>query len=519
MNKKINWIILGITCVVFFFIYKAVFDEKIDLNGDDSSYYILARALAKGKGFVFDCDITQAPHNHFPAGYPFIMSLFMKINGSLGFMKVLNGLFLLGTVVLVYLMQLRLSGNKIMTAIPVILLCITNYYLLKYSVITMSEVPYAFFSIAAVYLYILLKGSEKPFWKDYRFYLLVIASVTTIYIRTMGLSLIVAVALAFALDKKFKVAGIYFVGSLLLYSPWIIRARVLKLGNTYMGQFMSKNPYDVTLGQIEAKDLWDRWLENVDRYISMEIPESVFPYLNIGFDETGNAAKVYWVGVVSIIVFLFFVFKFFKTNHLVIALYIVSTFGIILLWPTQWHGVRFMLPLVPLIYLVLVNSIDGLVSYFSKDETNKVGGYIVAGVCAFLLILAIRKNKEDDPNIRHSISFLIQESKVEYSGAYKNFFEVAKYCKEHLPATSSIGSRKSTMFAMFSDGYTSNFPNTPDPVAFDNYFKTVKYIVVDQFGYTSTGKYLVPYIQSHAQDFELVVQYPEPDTYLFKYNK
>ena len=45
-------IVVLITAVVFTAVYVSIFDNKIDLNGDNANYYILGKALATGEGYV-----------------------------------------------------------------------------------------------------------------------------------------------------------------------------------------------------------------------------------------------------------------------------------------------------------------------------------------------------------------------------------------------------------------------------------------------------------------------------------
>lgn len=517
MKNKLTLLLFVLLSALFIYLHWTIFDKKIDANGDDSCYYLLAKSLSQGNGFTMPCDVAHQPHNHFPVGYPLVMALFMKINASLQFMKILNGLFLWGILLLIYLIQVRLTGNRLL-ALPTLLLCLVNYHLLKYSILTMSEMPYTFVSMLSLYLFLLLWKKEKVF-QDYRFYLLILISTLTLYIRTAGLSLIVALTVAFIVGKQYKIALVYFASSLLLYSPWILRAKFLHLHNPYLSAFLSKNPYDASLGQIEPYDLWLRFLENIDRYVGMEIPEALFPYLTIGYDQNQNALQEYGIGVVCVVLFLFYLVKNFRTAHLLVVLYVICTYGIILLWPTQWFGVRFMLPLVPLLYMALLIGVSQLLDLLFKKHQSTVTQYGVLVLSFFLCAFAIKKHKKSDPNTRHCISYLIKEAKDVYAPAYSNFYKVAEYCKANLPDSAIVSSRKPAMFAYFSEGYTTSFPSSPDSALFDAHFKVVKYVVVDQFGYTSTSKCLVPYIESHSADFDLVVQYKDPDTYLFHYNK
>ena len=76
------WILLG-----FLVIYIAVFDTKIDVGGDNAGYYILGKSISSGLGYT-DIHLPNAnPANHFPPGYPIILSVFMNFSDGFVFLK------------------------------------------------------------------------------------------------------------------------------------------------------------------------------------------------------------------------------------------------------------------------------------------------------------------------------------------------------------------------------------------------------------------------------------------------
>jgi hypothetical protein len=44
----------------------------------------------------------------------------------------------------------------------------------------------------------------------------------------------------------------------------------------------------------------------------------------------------------------------------------------------------------------------------------------------------------------------------------------------------------------------------------------VTHVVIDQMGYASVGRYLVPTVQQRPERFRLVLTLPNPDTYLLE---
>jgi hypothetical protein len=56
----------------------------------------------------------------------------------------------------------------------------------------------------------------------------------------------------------------------------------------------------------------------------------------------------------------------------------------------------------------------------------------------------------------------------------------------------------------------------PDEVIAGMERSGVTHVVIDQMGYASVGRYLVPAVQQRPERFRLVLQLPNPDTYLLE---
>ena len=129
-------IILGL---VFLVVYFFIFDSKVDLNGDNANYFTLGKALATGHGYVNIAGINQNPENHFPPGYPVLISFVMRVFGqSIFAVKIFNGIYMLAALILLYFLTVQITGNRSLAMVSTILLAL-NYHLLLYSTMMMSE--------------------------------------------------------------------------------------------------------------------------------------------------------------------------------------------------------------------------------------------------------------------------------------------------------------------------------------------------------------------------------------------
>ncbi len=111
-EKTLRWLFLAIITVSFIVNYAAIFDKKLDVNGDNYMYYLLAHSLSTGQGYVSDIGPEPAPHTHFPPGYPVFLSLFLRIfPNNIVALKLLNGLLFLASLFLLSGSSGRRRGN------------------------------------------------------------------------------------------------------------------------------------------------------------------------------------------------------------------------------------------------------------------------------------------------------------------------------------------------------------------------------------------------------------------------
>ena len=71
LDKLFLIIYIFVLIITFFKVYDNVFDEKINLGGDNAAYYILGNAIASGEGYTDIQNKEKLSHNHFPVGYLF----------------------------------------------------------------------------------------------------------------------------------------------------------------------------------------------------------------------------------------------------------------------------------------------------------------------------------------------------------------------------------------------------------------------------------------------------------------
>jgi len=500
-NVFARYWMLGLVLLVGIVAYSMAFDAKVDLSGDNVSYYKLGKAVAGGKGFVNINNPQLNASNHFPPGYPAIMAVFMVFADSITFMKVLNGLFFLGSLVLMWLIFWHFSKSRALAAVVCILLAL-NAHLLRYSTIMMSEIPYLFCSMLALWFLLKNQEAKKP-WLDVWFWACLVAIVLTYHIRSLGISLVGAIFIYWLFKKQWLRAGVWIGGFVLLALPWFLRGQALG-GSSYVRQLKMINPYRAELGQAGFGDIVDRFIENVSRYFSIEIKEAMFPAYNVDYSAGASVAGWFW-SLLIIAIGLYGLFSLGKYRWLVLF-YILGTFGVLFLWPQVWIGIRFLLPAMPVLMFIFVFGLYKGLSFVAQrfNAQRSVSPWLLAPL-AFLLFAGVGKVQE--------------QANRKNPANWANYFEVAKWVEKNLPPDTYLACRKPDLFYLYANCYTTRylFRENDQEILQDFQDRNISYVVVDQLGFSSTPRYLVPAIQKNQQFFEVVKVFKNPDTYLLRF--
>ena len=106
------------------------------------------------------------------------------------------------------------------------------------------------------------------------------------------------------------------------------------------------------------------------------------------------------------------------------------------------------------------------------------------------------------------------------SSTVENYLTIAKTLKRQ-GDDYLVVCRKPTLFSYYSDCRTTNYRYTLNDKELIQQLIDINadYVVLEQLGYSSTPKYLLPAIQKNQNLFKLEMHLKEPDTYLLRFNK
>ncbi|HXA01339.1 MAG TPA: glycosyltransferase family 39 protein [Cytophagaceae bacterium] len=492
----------AILLLTFLFSYSYIYDKKVDKGGDSASYYMLGKAIAQGNGYSVISGASKPPANHYPPGYPAIIGTVMKVfSDKMSTVILANGIMFLISVILFFELFFLLTANLNMAFVLSCLLLV-NYHLLRYSTMMMSEIPFTLFSALTLIFFIKNIEDERPFYKSPFFYSAVIMLTWSYYIRSAGIALVGAVILYLLISKKWSLILAYSAGFVALALPWFIRGQNLG-GNPYIKALTLVNYYKPDEGYMNFSALVTRFFNNGTRYFTKEIRDGLFP-TSVELDYQKEATTGDWFLGIAIIALVFYgLFKLPKYRWIILG-YVAASFGIFFLWPDVWYGIRFELPVVPFLLLGLLYGMWEFIYFISlKMNLNKRLNPLWFAVVILLFIPGVKRAHAD--------------AKKKYEANFNDYFEMAKWMKENVKEDVVVACRKPDLFYLFSGKFVCNYKYTEDDkdLLEDLKKKKVSYVVIENLGFGSTGRYLVPAVQKNENKFKLVQQLPQ--AYLFKF--
>lgn len=508
MKNKLIYFLFLVIAVVLTGTYSYTLDSKLDLNGDNASYIILARNMSHGLGYASMGVDGIKPASHFPPGYSAILSVFMRMGiDNLLFFKVLNAIFFFASLCLLFVVFSRVT-KQTWLSFGIAVLCCFSTQLLHFAGMAMSEMSYMFFTVFGIFSIWKYSEDEQTSWfKSPWFWLSAVSAVAAYHIRTVGMALILSAVIFFLFRKEWIQAAVSLCTQIALMLPWIIRNKLLGIESRYFGTIMTVNPWRPEEGTISSvSEFIEKMLTNIDQTVIAGFPEVLFPF---ALTETNDPSGVGGIilGLIVLAIIIWGAWNTGKLRWLMLAL-LAGNIGLFALWHGG-NGTRYVTPIIPLVYFWFYT---GIFSIFKLIFKEKLADDTKFGLIILFLCLAMIK----------PLQTMHKQSAQPYHPAYRNYFYMAKELNRKLPKGTVIACRKPELFLyhapkLYTVYYLYN--TNPDSVIADMVKKKVDYVVFDQLGYSSTPRYLYPAIQARPQLFPIAWQLQKPDTYLLKFER
>lgn len=519
----LRWVYPALLMLIWVFAYTSTFDPKLDMNGDNCMYYILATSLASGQGYTDLSSLT--PSNTFPPGYPLLMTPLRFFTDSFIAQKVMNGLFMLASILMLYWAMLR-SGVRRELAFIAGAGMILSERTLHFACIMMSEMSFLLCSALAV-VAILKMNREKPFWKDGWFWLLLAAIALGYHVRTQGIALVAAVLVYFLARFRWKEALTTAVGFAVLCLPWVLRNRALGLPQSrYFETISQANPFRPEDGSLDLSGIVSRFFDTLGMLISQALPNSIIPnlpYSLVGsfdgpvdpdtpflqlagdYSQQPQTAGLWIIGLISLSLILYGFWQMRQLRWMLIS-YLVCTFGVIALFSTP-SGNRYITALLP---FLTMGQFVGLYALLNRLWHLKFSASLSPWPLVLLLLFC-----------KGPVAYLSKVNAQPMPSNYTNYIEIARMTQVSVPESTVVICRKPQLFYLYSHTRAKGYLYSSDDKAVLREMVKSKadYVVLDQLGFSSTPLYLLPAIQKNLDLFYPMVHLTFPDTYLFSFDR
>jgi len=481
-----------------------LFNPELSIKGDDAVYVVLGMSWAQGSGNSIICQPGEPANTMVPPGYPLLLAPFLALSSDSWVpLKLLSAVLFLLSLPLIFLIIRNRSGQTLL-ALGVAVLSAINLNLLDYSYRIMTEIPYLFFSLLGIWILgrALLAGANAMSRRNLIFLGgAILVLLFAYHVRSIGIVLPFALIFLLLLRKQYRLVLLTVLLTLLLILPWAIRNQTVGQGESYIAQFLLKNPYDPTLGGITAGGMLTRIISNIKTYGINIIPQALFPSHSPLISIQSLPGILLPLGVLAtLLTILGFVHKV-KKKITLLEIYTVLFLGICVLWPEVWSGMRFIVPVVPFVFYYFLVGVATLAGKLSSWSSPALGKSMIS-VIVILMVIS-------------SISGLNTASKRlhTYPPAWQNYFYAAQWCRDNTDQEDIFVARKPSLFYLRARRQVLRYPYTTDHEEMMTFMAEngVDYVIVGHLSGT-TGRYLVPAVQANSDKFQVVHMVENPNT-------
>jgi hypothetical protein len=490
-----------------------LFDVKPSTGGDDAAYVLQAHSLlAKG----------ALPVGFKSPGYPLVLALFMLLTGlDVVLLKFTSFLFYIGSVAsFYYIFRKRMEPMLFCT---VLVLFSVNLLVLDYSHATYSEI---FFLLVVLWMpFFLWKDEESPSGFTVRnTFLVALFAMAGFYVRAIGATSPIAVALWYAYKKRWKNLA-WFVGfCVLLYVPWKIAE--FSQGIVMMGQasdIMMVNPYNPAMGRETLGGFVTRLVSNLTVHFNYMMPRG----LQLPYDAQLGAADgrlipngMAFLGVMISTVVVVGIVRAFRHGSAEIkflALYFsVYLISVCLALNAVWATPRMLVPVVPFLLLLFLTGVQGVLHKFlgtGQNRTSAFKGWFMFVVLLMTLSSIVQIGTAVDDNLPVLKANLRGDQFAGLSPDWENYLQASRWISRNLPKDSTgVICRKPELFEIYSGGYYSYGTYTiestiPDTIVAHWKGMKMTHLLYDNFQWSTTlRRYVQPVAQLYPKMFVLIHQ-------------
>ncbi len=471
-------------------IYQLIAVPYWKLSADSAIYISLARALANGEGYTY----MGYPHIKYPPGFSLML---MPIEFFFGhnylLMRWLIVLCAIGSVAISYLLIKRTASIGVACVVSVA--TAVSYALVRQSAYIQPDIPYMFISLLVLYV----STHYHQYLSKKTTFLLILLVAIACYIRTIGFTLAMAIALSILFDMKgeplpkrlrHSIAVIVIIA--LVTGLWVGRSAMITNPPTeaglisYKDEFTRLNLHDPLSGNVENLiDFGQRIRKNL----------SYYRYVVVDILTAKQVSDPFFTNLLAALVLSGFVVAIIR-RRTVVEYYILIYGSVYLLWPS-WMGERFLTPILPMIFYYALQPLLLLFRWCpSLRLSKKTVAISRAAVLSLITLVIILLNSS-------IVVSLIRTERQQpyYTEDFIEFTKAAKWIRNHTPENAIFIANGFTRTHFYTDRKT--FP----PLFTDDMQKALDYITSHDTTHIVTDKggfslgYLIPIIRTYPEHF------------------
>jgi hypothetical protein len=473
-------------------------DPTLHHGGDSAAYLALARSMLERGTYQELWDPAMRPHTQYPPGWPLLLAgaMTLGVKPWVGF-KIMGILCSAGAVALAYLWARRVSTAAVALAVGV--LVAVSPGVLDLARWELSDVPFWCFTMLALWAF--ARAEERrppdaaPAPDAQRRFLLALALASAAVLmayatRSAGVPMVAAAGAWLVWRRHWRGLALFsaIVGS--YATAWWARGQALG-GASYVGHLWYVDPYQPGLGTVNVAGMFARVLRNGYKYTTDHLP-----YLLLG-DRQTVVALIVGAGLL-LLAAAGWAMRLRRAG--VAELWLPLYLGLLLIWPAEWSGERFILPILPVLLVCAAEVV--------RWGGRRLGrpAMLGAGLTGVLLIAGL-------PRTTSEIA-LAAECRVAYGPENRypclpqnwlDYLNLATASRGNLPPNSAVLARKPTLFWAQSGYRARAYPFSADP---DTLIAAAReagaeYLMLDHLDNMST-MYLGPVLMQRPQAFCVV---------------
>ncbi len=359
---------------------------------DDAHYVVLAESLATGQGYRLINFPVAREEWAFPPGWPLLLApLAAVFPGDYNALKLLPFLLWLGSILVMYrLFRMYLPRPYWQICL---LLSSVNPTLIGTSGMLMSESSFLFFSLLALVLYKSWASVTPERGNRYFFMLMLVVASYVPFIRTIGLALLISIAVSLALSGRLResvIAAMWFLAGL-VPQIWINSGN----GLAFISPGYQSQVFD---GTIVAKigQMWANALAYCDELIA----SSIVPVFGPNIARAIDGLKIGFVApLANALILLMIGIGACRSARKLLPISIhalIYLLGILLFWNPDVGSAqsRFLVPLVPILYIFLIRGASWLLTLVRRLAEKHQSAIVVVAACLVMLV-SLARNVQD----------------------------------------------------------------------------------------------------------------------------